>query len=85
MGKAGPRPAQAWVVCGKSPQHGVSVIRMDLASPRCPHCRGGGATSVSVCPGQVSPEMQQHVLRRLFQTDPDIIKYLLRRRPCAAL
>ncbi|XP_057253973.1 rho GTPase-activating protein 36 isoform X2 [Pezoporus wallicus] len=28
----------------------------------------------------VSPEMQQHILRRLFQTDPDIIKYLLRRR-----
>ncbi|XP_061301587.1 rho GTPase-activating protein 36 isoform X4 [Pezoporus flaviventris] len=32
----------------------------------------------------VSPEMQQHILRRLFQTDPDIIKYLLRRRLRAA-
>ncbi|XP_061228053.1 rho GTPase-activating protein 6-like isoform X1 [Neopsephotus bourkii] len=32
----------------------------------------------------VSPEMQQHILRRLFQTDPDIIEYLLRRRLRAA-
>lgn len=34
---------------------------------------------VSVSP-QVSPEMQCDVLRRLFQTDPDVIEYLLRRK-----
>ncbi|NXI95293.1 RHG06 protein, partial [Psophia crepitans] len=28
----------------------------------------------------VSPEMQRDVLRRLFQTDPDVIDYLLRRK-----
>ncbi|NWH66743.1 RHG06 protein, partial [Geococcyx californianus] len=28
----------------------------------------------------VSPEMQCHVLRRLFQTDPDVIDHLLRRK-----
>lgn len=28
----------------------------------------------------VSPEMQCDVLRRLFQTDPDVIEYLLRRK-----
>ncbi|XP_056347140.1 rho GTPase-activating protein 36 isoform X2 [Oenanthe melanoleuca] len=28
----------------------------------------------------VSPEMQSDVLRRLFQTDPDVIEYLLRRK-----
>ncbi|KAK4810225.1 hypothetical protein QYF61_012394 [Mycteria americana] len=29
---------------------------------------------------RVSPEMQRDVLRRLFQTDPDVIDYLLRRK-----
>ncbi|KFW62771.1 Rho GTPase-activating protein 6, partial [Pygoscelis adeliae] len=28
----------------------------------------------------VSPEMQRDILRRLFQTDPDVIDYLLRRK-----
>lgn len=28
----------------------------------------------------VSPEMQHDILRRLFQTDPDVIDYLLRRK-----
>ncbi|XP_064319573.1 rho GTPase-activating protein 36 [Phalacrocorax carbo] len=28
----------------------------------------------------VSPEMQHNILRRLFQTDPDVIDYLLRRK-----
>uniref|UniRef100_A0A8C4U8E8 Rho GTPase activating protein 36 n=1 Tax=Falco tinnunculus TaxID=100819 RepID=A0A8C4U8E8_FALTI len=32
----------------------------------------------------VSPEMQCGVLRRLFQTDPDVIDYLLRRKHSAA-
>lgn len=36
--------------------------------------------SVSVYPSQVSPEMQRDILRRLFQTDPDVIDYLLRRK-----
>lgn len=31
-------------------------------------------------PSQVSPEMQHDILRRLFQTDPDVIDYLLRRK-----
>ena len=34
----------------------------------------------SLCPPQVPPEMQRDVLRRLFQTDPDVIDYLLRRK-----
>ncbi|KAM6381677.1 rho GTPase-activating protein 36 [Pluvialis apricaria] len=33
----------------------------------------------------VSPEMQCHILRRLFQTDPDVIDYLLRRKVNAML
>uniref|UniRef100_A0A8D0KWG3 Rho-GAP domain-containing protein n=1 Tax=Strix occidentalis caurina TaxID=311401 RepID=A0A8D0KWG3_STROC len=32
----------------------------------------------------VSPEMQLDILRRLFQTDPDVIDYLLRRKHGAA-
>ncbi|KAM8987731.1 rho GTPase-activating protein 36 [Ara ararauna] len=32
----------------------------------------------------VSPGAQRHILRRLFQTDPDVAEYLLRRRPRAA-
>ncbi|EOB00531.1 Rho GTPase-activating protein 6, partial [Anas platyrhynchos] len=35
---------------------------------------------VFVYPSQVSPEMQHDILRRLFQTDPDVIDYLLRRK-----
>lgn len=38
---------------------------------------------LSVCPSQVSAEMQRDVLRRLFQTDPDVIDYLLRRKSSA--
>ncbi|XP_030354486.1 rho GTPase-activating protein 36 [Strigops habroptila] len=32
----------------------------------------------------VPPETQRHIFRRLFQTDPDVIEYLLRRRLRAA-
>lgn len=45
----------------------------------CPRSSSSRA-SVSVHPSQVSPEMQRDVLRRLFQTDPDVIDYLLRRK-----
>lgn len=48
------------------------------ASAQLP-AEGGPTSGVAVCP-QVSPEMQCDVLRRLFQTDPDVIEYLLRRK-----
>lgn len=44
-----------------------------------PLAKRGPPSDVAVSP-QVSPEMQCDVLRRLFQTDPDVIEYLLRRK-----
>lgn len=45
-----------------------------------PSARPQSPTSDEAVSPQVSPEMQCDVLRRLFQTDPDVIEYLLRRK-----
>lgn len=52
---------------------------MPLAVSAQPPAKRGPSSDVAVSP-QVSPEMQCDVLRRLFQTDPDVIEYLLRRK-----